>query len=81
MCKRKSNNRIKPVTMENQLKATELIEEWKDIDDFPGYLISNFGRVKTKSRPIRYVHSITQKEHFRMSTERFIKVHHNNITS
>ena len=29
------------------------IEEWKDIDGYPGYKISSFGRVKSKDRVLR----------------------------
>lgn len=55
-------------------------EIFKTIPSFPDYLVSNFGRVKTKSREIRYTHSVTKKEHFRRSEERFLKVHSNPMT-
>jgi hypothetical protein len=55
-------------------------ETFKTIPSFPDYLISNFGRVVTKARKLRYTHAITNREHFRMSEERFLKVHFNNRT-
>jgi len=55
-------------------------EIWKTVDGFNDYLISNCGRVKTKSRKIRYLHSVTRKEHFRNTEERFLKVYENNRT-
>jgi len=56
------------------------MEEFLTIPSFPDYLVSNFGRVKTKGRPIRYVHAVTGKEHFRNTNERFLKVHFNKLT-
>ena len=55
-------------------------EIFKTIPSFPDYLVSNLGRVKTKSRKVRYVHSVTKKEQFRQSSERFLKVQYNNRT-
>lgn len=55
-------------------------EIFNTIPSFPDYEVSNFGRVRTKSRLIRYVHALTKKEHFRKSEERFLKVHFNNLT-
>lgn len=55
-------------------------EIFKTIPSYPDYLASNFGRVKTKSRQIRYVHAVTKKEHFRQSFERFLKVQFNKLT-
>jgi uncharacterized protein YlbG (UPF0298 family) len=55
-------------------------EIFKTIPSFPDYLVSNFGRVKTKSRKLRYTHAVTKKEHFRQSSERFLKVQFNNLT-
>lgn len=26
------------------------IEEWKDIDGYPGYKVSNFGRIKSEDK-------------------------------
>lgn len=56
------------------------MEEFKTIIGFPDYEISNFGRVKTRERLIRYVHSVTKEEHFRKSVSRFLKVQFNNRT-
>ena len=56
------------------------MEIFKIIPEFPDYLVSNFGRVKTKSRLLRYVHAVTKKEHFRKSEERFLKIQFNNLT-
>lgn len=56
------------------------MEIFKTIPEFPDYLVSNFGRVKTKSRLLRYTHAVTKKEHFRKSEERFLKVQFNNLT-
>lgn len=55
-------------------------EIFKTIPSFPDYLVSNYGRVKTKSRELRYTHAVTKKEHFRNTNERFLKVHYNNLT-
>lgn len=56
------------------------MEEFRPIPDFPEYAVSNYGRVKTLSRKIRYIHAVTGEEHFRLSTERFLKVHCNGLT-
>jgi hypothetical protein len=56
------------------------MEEFKEIPGFEDYLISNNGRLKTKSRALRYVHAVTNKEHFRVSKERFLKTQYNNRT-
>lgn len=56
------------------------METFKEIPSFPDYLISNFGRVKTKSRPLRYIHAVTGQEHFRNTEARFLKVQYNNRT-
>ena len=55
-------------------------EIFKTIPVFEDYEISNFGRVKTKSRKIRYVHAKTKKELFRNSSDRFLKIHFNELT-
>lgn len=55
-------------------------EIFMTIPSFPDYLVSDVGRVKTKSRPIRYTHSVTGKEHFRNTEERFLKVQINDLT-
>ena len=52
-------------------------EIFKTIPSFTDYEVSNFGRVKTKSRQIRYVHAKTKKELFRQSNYRFLKEHFN----
>lgn len=57
-----------------------MLEIFKTIPSFEDYEVSNFGRVKTKSREIRYTHSKTKKEHFRITNERFLKVQYNNLT-
>lgn len=55
-------------------------EIWKTIIGFEDYIISNWGRVKTTSRKIRYTHALTGLEHFRLSSERFLKVYDNKHT-
>lgn len=55
-------------------------EIFKTIPSFPDYEVSNFGRVKTKSRKIRYVHAKSKKELFRQSNCRFLKEQFNNLT-
>jgi hypothetical protein len=55
-------------------------EVFKTIPSFSDYEVSNCGRVRTLSRPIRYLHAVTGKEHFRISEHRFLKVHYNNRT-
>lgn len=55
-------------------------EIFKIIPSFPDYEVSNFGRVRTKKRKIRYTHSVTKNEHFRETEERFLKLHFNNLT-
>lgn len=56
------------------------MEIFKIIEEFPEYLISNCGRIKTVARPLRYVHAVTGKEHTRQVAERFLKVFENNRT-
>lgn len=55
-------------------------EIFKTIPSFPDYEVSNFGRVKTTSRKIRYTHHKTGMEHFRLSEHRFLKVQSNDYT-
>jgi len=55
-------------------------EIFKTIPKFKDYLVSNFGRVKTKKRKLRYTHAVTGNEHFRETTERFIKIQYNKYT-
>lgn len=55
-------------------------EVFKSVNGYPEYEVSNFGRVKTKSRLIRYTHAVTRQEHFRQTEERFLKVQFNNRT-
>ena len=45
------------------------MEKWKEVKGFEDYYISNFGRLKTKERFIRYVHHLTKEEHFRKTQE------------
>lgn len=55
-------------------------EVFKTIPSFPDYQVSNFGRVKTKKRKLRYVHAVTKRELYRESVERFLKVQFNKLT-
>lgn len=55
-------------------------EIFRTIIGFDDYLISNFGRVKTKERMLRYTHSKTGNEHFRKTECRFLMVRNNNLT-
>lgn len=55
-------------------------ETFLTIKNYPDYEVSNLGRVKTKSRMIRYEHSVTKKEHFRKTEERLLKVYFNDRT-
>ena len=55
-------------------------ETFKEIPLFPDYLVSQFGRVKTKPRKIRYTHAVTGNVHYRQTSERFLKVQFNNST-
>lgn len=55
-------------------------EIWKTVYGFDDYLVSNLGRVKTKSRKLRYTHAVTGDEHFRVSSERFLKIYSNDLT-
>lgn len=55
-------------------------EEFKVILNFPDYLISNCGRIKTKGRKVRYTHAVSKKEFFRQTEERFLKEHLNDRT-
>ena len=56
------------------------MEIFKTIPAFPDYEISNYGRLKTKKRLIRYVHARTREEQFRKGTSRFLKEHINGRT-
>lgn len=56
------------------------METFKTIVGYDDYEISNFGRIKTKERMVRYVHARTKKELFRKTDGRFMKVYENNIT-
>lgn len=56
------------------------MEIFKLIPTFPDYEVSNYGRVRTKSRRIRYTHAVTGQEHFRVGVERFLKVQFNDLT-
>lgn len=48
-------------------------EIFKVVHDFPTYEISNFGRIRTKSRRIRYTHAVTKNEHFRLTECRMLQ--------
>jgi len=50
------------------------LEVFKVIPLFPDYEVSNFGRVRTLAREIRYVHAVTKQEHFRQTTCRYLKI-------
>jgi hypothetical protein len=56
------------------------MEIFKTIESYPDYEVSNYGRIRTKSRKVRYVHALTKKEHFRLTEHRFLKVHLNTRT-
>lgn len=56
------------------------MEIFKAIPSFPDYEVSNFGRVRTKAREVRYTHAVTQQEHFRTTESKFLKVQLNNRT-
>ena len=56
------------------------MESFKQILDYPDYWISEFGRVLTRSRKVRFTHAKTGKEHYRTTKERFLKVYENNRT-
>lgn len=52
----------------------EYIEEvWKPITGYPNYEISNCGRVRSLERKIRYLHSVTREEHFRLYESKLLK--------
>lgn len=55
-------------------------EIFKTIPIFSDYEVSNFGRVRTKSRLVRYVHAKTNQEHFRKTEHRFLKEQSNDRT-
>lgn len=56
------------------------MEKFETLKAFPDYEVSNCGRIRTKSRKVRYVHSVTGKEHFRVTESRFLKIHENRRT-
>jgi hypothetical protein len=56
------------------------MEVFKTIESFNDYEISNYGRIRTKSRKVRYIHSVTKNEHFRTTECKFLKVHFNKRT-
>lgn len=56
------------------------MEIWKDVPFNTDYKVSQIGRVVSKSRPIRYVHSVTKQEHYRMSEEFVLKQYDNDRT-
>lgn len=49
------------------------MEIWKKIEGFENYEISNFGRVKSLERFIRYTHAKTGQEFYRHAKERILK--------
>lgn len=55
-------------------------EIFEIIPSFPDYEISNCGRVKTRSRMVRYVHAKTGNEHWRITEKRFLKEYVNSRT-
>jgi hypothetical protein len=55
-------------------------EIFEIIPSFPDYEVSNCGRVKTRSRMVRYIHARTGKEHWRVTEKRFLKEHFNDRT-
>jgi hypothetical protein len=56
------------------------MEKFETIKSYPDYEVSNYGRIRTKSRKVRYVHARTNKEHFRTTEYKFLKVHENKRT-
>lgn len=56
------------------------MEKFRTIPSFPDYEVSNYGRVRTSSRMVRYTHSFTKEEHFRQTEERLLKVQYNKRT-
>lgn len=55
-------------------------EIFKAINEFPDYEISNLGRVRTRSRMVRYTHAKTNNEHWRVTEKRFLKIYENKRT-
>ena len=56
------------------------MEIFKTIDGYENYEISNFGRVRTKERKVRYVHAVTKQELFRNTESRLMRTYENRIT-
>lgn len=56
------------------------MEVFNPIPSYPDYEISNFGRVRTMARKVRYVHAVTREEHFRQTESRLLKVQFNGRT-
>ena len=48
-------------------------EVWRQIKNADNFLVSNFGRVKSKGRKIRYEHHSTREEHFRQTEDVILK--------
>lgn len=48
-------------------------EVWRQIKNADNFLVSNFGRVKSKGRKIRYEHHSTGEEHFRQTEDVILK--------
>lgn len=53
------------------------MEKFETIKEFPDYEISNYGRVRSKERFIRFTHAVTKQEHFRRSECKYLKVNYN----
>ena len=48
-------------------------EVWKTISEASNFMVSNYGRVKSLGRKVRYVHAKTGKEHFRLTQDVILK--------
>lgn len=48
-------------------------EKFKDVVGYPDYMVSNFGRVVSKERKVRFKHAVTGEEHFRTLNEILLK--------
>lgn len=56
------------------------MEIWKTALGYNDYEVSSYGRIRTLSRQVRFVHSVTGNEHFRTTEERLLKNYFNNRT-
>lgn len=66
--------------MDVENSVSQAFEIFKEVPGFSDYEVSNYGRVRTRERYIRYTHAVTGEEHFRKTTERLLKVYFNNLT-